>query len=192
MNANVIMAIGGGSHPDGIKILYDLAKECPTDRIIELGSFVGKSAIIMASALKDAQRKGTVICVDWFHNNIKYWGPGHPTYTDCLASFWEHAQAAGVGDYLVTIKQEITQTIKNLNGQFGMIYIDGGHTIDHVLPNALWAWEHLVPNGILLFDDYDLSGKHPWKDVKTAVDCLLIKWNKTIYKQGALMVAIKK
>lgn len=192
MNMNLISSISGGMHPDGINLIYELAKESPTDRILELGSFVGKSAIIMATALKESNRKGTIICCDRFAKNITFWGSGHPMYPDSFKSFWEHAQMAKVADYLVTLRGEISWILRNLQGMFGMIYIDGGHTIEHVLPNALYAWEHLVDGGILLFDDYDRTGKHKWKDVKTAVDCLLVKWNARIYREGALMVAVKK
>ena len=192
MNINLINRISGGNHPEGVKLLYELAQESPTDRILELGSFVGKSAIVMASALKDAGRKGTILCIDRFANNIKWWGPGHPSYPEALKSFWEHADYIGVSDYLVAIQSEITTAISRMQGKFGMIYIDGGHTLENVIPNALWAWENLVEGGILLFDDYDHAGTHTWKDVKTCVDCLLVKWQRPIYKQAALMAAIKK
>jgi len=192
MNMNVISSISGGMHPEGVKLLYELTKESPTDRILEMGSFVGKSAIIMATSLKESGRKGTIICCDRFKNDIKFWGAGHPSYPESLKSFWEHAEMAKVADYLVTLRGEMNWILRNLRGEFGMIYIDGGHTIDQVIPNALYAWEHLVEGGILLFDDYDRTGKHKWKDVKICVDTLLVKWNRHIYKEGALMVAIKK
>ena len=192
MDMDIINKIPGGSHPAGIGLLYELVKESPTPRIVELGSFVGKSAIIMALALRKSGRKGTIICVDRFKKDMIYWGPGHAKFECPLRSFWEYAKMACVEDYLITIKAEIGPITRALKGKFGMIYIDGGHTIEQVIPNALWAWDNLVEGGILLFDDYDIKGTHKYKDVKIGIDCLLSKWDRQIYKQAALMVAIKK
>ena len=127
-----------------------------------------------------------------FVNNIKFWGAGHPEYSDSYKAFWEHAEYMGVSDYLVTIRGEIGYVLRNLKGKFGMVYIDGGHVIEQVIPNALWAWNNVVEGGFIVFDDYDVNGTHKWKDVKICVDALLVKWNRKIHKQGALMVAIKK
>ena len=192
MDMSLIHSIAGTRHGKAIELLYRLAGETKLPRILELGSFVGKSAIIMATALKEKHGHGTVVCCDRFAKNIQYWGAGHPVYKDSYKSFWEYARQAKVEDYIITICGEIDRLQKMLCGKFGLIYIDAGHTVDQVLPNALFAWDNLIEDGVLLFDDYNNNPDYKWRDVKLCVDVLKDKWGKEFYCQEAMMVGFKK
>jgi predicted O-methyltransferase YrrM len=41
---------------------------------------------------------------------------------------------------------------------FDIIYIDGSHTADDVLEDAVLSWRQLKPGGLLIFDDYQADG----------------------------------
>jgi len=43
---------------------------------------------------------------------------------------------------------------------FDIIYVDGSHTADDVLADAVLSWELLRTGGIIIFDDYQWDGSH--------------------------------
>ena len=54
---------------------------------------------------------------------------------------------------------------------FDFIYIDGDHAAPAVLADAVGAWTHLRPGGLLAFDDYHWhSGQGPTHDPQLAID----------------------
>ena len=58
--------------------------------------------------------------------------------------------------------------------QYDFIYIDGDHTAQGVLKDAVDADRHLKVGGIMAFDDYTWTmGGHPLLDPKPAIDAFL-------------------
>jgi len=70
--------------------------------------------------------------------------------------------------------------------QYDFIYIDGDHTAEGVLKDAVDADRHLKPNGIMAFDDYTWSlGLDPLLDPKPAIDAFM-----TVYGLHYAMMAV--
>ncbi len=51
--------------------------------------------------------------------------------------------------------------LKKLKPQsFDIIYVDGSHTADNVLTDAVLSWQLLRKGGVIIFDDYRWDGRH--------------------------------
>lgn len=171
-------------------ILYEYALEAPIPRILELGSFVGKSSIVLASAIK--KRDGVLVCIDFFWKNFRYVTPDtEEIIPDVLESFWSNIRERNLENYVMTLRGNHNTIIPTLRGEFGMIFIDGGHTIENTLSVALDSWERLGKGGYLVFHDYNNT---TWPDVKICVDVLKNKWQREFIKKAknSNMVVLQK
>jgi predicted O-methyltransferase YrrM len=68
--------------------------------------------------------------------------------------------------------------INNRSQSFDFIYIDGDHTANTVLSDAVLSWELLKVGGIMAFDDYEWT--HPDGDTfapRVAIDAFLNVFN---------------
>lgn len=172
------------------EILYDMASKSPSNLILELGSFVGKSAIPLGTAMQE--RKGTLICVDLFNKNQKYEGSAEEQIVpDTETAFWNNINEHNLGDSIISLKGNYNDILPTLKGKFGLIYIDGGHEIKDTIFATDWAWKHLTIGGLLIFHDYK---NNKWPDVRLCVDILKQKWGVEFLKTSSNfnMVVIKK
>ena len=113
----------------------------PDTHYLEVGVFEGRSAI-------------------WMLNNILI----HPTSTltgidlfpgDLKERYLANLQLAGAADKAITITGRSQVELRNLKpDSYDIIYIDGGHTADMVLADAVLCWDLLRVGGLLIFDDY--------------------------------------
>jgi len=172
------------------EILHEHALKAPTPRILELGSFVGRSSIALASAMK--KRGGVLVAMDLFSKNFRYIKPGEDEITlDAFETFWNNIKERHLENYVLTLKGNHNATLPILGGSFGMIFIDGGHKIENILFVALDAWERLDKGGFLVFHDYNNA---KWPDVKICVDVLKEKWSRNFIQQSknSNMVVLQK
>ncbi len=181
----LLEGITAGIEKDEIPFLYELAQDAPINRVLELGSFVGKSTIVLALAMQESE--GLVIACDYFPQNATDWTNDH-IIKDTYLDFWQNLTTRGLDKSVISIKQDIKTLLPTLGGQWGLIFIDAGHTVDQVLMQSIWAWDKLPKGGYLAWHDYD---RKAWPDVKTTIDVLINKWDRKLIRRGFL-VAIKK
>ena len=106
------------------QVLHDYALLSPIPNYLEIGTFAGRSASIIANVAKD--RNGFVICVDFFMRNHKLWGTDR-IIPDVLIEFRENMDKLGLSDNVIAIKGNTDAILPMIDGKFGMIYVDGGH-----------------------------------------------------------------
>jgi predicted O-methyltransferase YrrM len=110
----------------------------PGVRSLEIGSFEGRSATWLLKNIL-THETSTLDCYDlcqspWierFQANIQPWR--HRITLHCGQSFW---------------------TLRGLEGEYDIIYIDADHAPYGVLSDAVMTWPSLKVGGILIFDDY--------------------------------------
>ncbi len=145
--------------------------ELRPDVIIEVGSFIGQSAIHMAGLLKAAGLDAAVLCIDTWLAERQLWsrpeirGPalrfehGRPqVYYSFLATVVD----AGLTDYIVPMPMDsksAARYLQDLNIDASLIYIDGNHEGGEVYTDLAAYWARLRPGGIMLLDDYVPSKK---------------------------------
>ena len=113
---------------------------------LEIGAFEGRSMLWMfENVLTDPSSRVTVVDV--------FMGDYEQTFDDNLA-------ASGFADRVTKIKGPSGQVLRAMTEpRFDVIYIDGSHTADDVLADAVLAWDLLELGGLLIFDDYEWKGR---------------------------------
>lgn len=142
--------------PNWVRIFSALPK--PPRRILEVGSYEGRSAIFFLNFFKNAE----LTCID----------PLKKVVTDSLRpNLEEFGLRARV---IMDRSTPILDTFARNNEKFDIIYIDGDHYRDQVLLDSVQAWSMLTVGGLMIWDDYDWPGaKTPEENPKRAIDSFL-------------------
>ena len=76
---------------------------------------------------------------------------------DIESAFSANLQQSGGADRTTVIKGFSQEELRELPAQFyDIIYVDGSHSADDVLEDAVLSWRLLKDGGLLIFDDYEL------------------------------------
>jgi predicted O-methyltransferase YrrM len=108
--------------------LYDAAAACPPrGTIVEIGSFHGRSTIVLASACPDDAR---VIAVDPHAGNDR--GPQEIDGFEVEAdqdheTFLQNLRDAGVADKVRHLREFSHDAIAEIEGAIDVLYVDGAH-----------------------------------------------------------------
>ena len=143
-----------------------LIEELKPSLIIEVGSFLGGSAITMGGKLKAlGLNDSAVLCVDtWLAEEILWSMPEHRaklkiTYgTPCFYyTFLSNVIDRGLQDTVVPLRMPSVSAgryLRKLGITAGLIYIDGCHEEGDVMRDLEMYWAILEPGGAMLIDDY--------------------------------------
>ena len=140
--------------------LYDAAKNCPAGgRIVEIGSFQGRSTIVLACA---ADATVEVIAIDPHAGNDR--GPQEiDGYADEAASdheqFNANLAAAGVLDRVTHLRAFSNDALDDVEGEIEVLYVDGAHRYRPALAD-IRAWGAKVGDGgtLLIHDSFSSIG----------------------------------
>ena len=113
----------------------------PDIHYLEVGVFEGRSAIWMLNNILTHQTS-TITGIDLFPGDLK-------------ERYLANLQLSGAAEKAITISGRSQVELRNLRpDSYDIIYIDGGHTADMVLADAVLCWDLLKVGGLLIFDDY--------------------------------------
>jgi len=167
--------------------------------VVELGSYKGKSACYIGSALKYCEKKNVFLhCVDlWTKGDInKQYSVTNPlrNYGVMYHSLRAHKKfnsqttRVGITDLIVTHMIDTTELSKSWDKPIDFLFIDANHLYEGV--HADWEnWNGFVKKGgYVAFHDY----KKLWKDVQRVVDTEVDyeKWER--FAQVISLCTIKK
>lgn len=118
--------------------------------IVEIGSYMGKSTILMAMGLRDSGNTGAkVYAVDHFvgsseHENIS-----------TFESFRRYVSEFGVEDYIQVIKTESQLAAEewDIGDRIDFLWIDGGHEYEYVSMDLLLWYRHVRLGGVIAVHD---------------------------------------
>jgi len=140
---------------------YDIiVDQIPDDgKIVEIGSFLGRSTHYLATSLVNANKENVKIyCVDTFegsteHANIKLPKDFSSIFRDNLQYF--------IGRNMVNVCQGRSDEKRILDmfedNSVDYIMVDGAHEYDAVQDDILNWWPKLKENGTMVGDDYLLN-----------------------------------
>lgn len=113
---------------------------------LEVGVFEGKSVVwMLENILTDPSSH--VTAVDIFPGELK-------------STFLRNVELAGRTEAATAIEGLSSVELRKLPLQdYDIIYIDGSHTADDVLADAVLAWGLLKPGGVMIFDDFLWVGR---------------------------------
>jgi hypothetical protein len=151
--------IGGWMFAGEHEFLWELStrREAAGD-VIEIGTWMGKSACILAGACAETASGTRVVCVDTFrmtgtqsqetyHRRIMKEQPG--TFYQFLAN----ADRFGFMDLVVPIAAFSTRALPLLRGPFRMAFVDGAHDRENCQRDCELCFELLARGGVLAVHD---------------------------------------
>lgn len=152
--ADSVAAIEGWMTPDQGRRLFDAAARCrPEGRIVEIGSFRGKSTIVLATAAADGVE---VVAIDPHAGNDR--GPRELHGFEAEAAddhdvFVANLTAAGVADRVRHVRAFSTAAHVEVGDPIDVLYIDGAHRYAPARRDIVeWGWR-VADGGTLLIHD---------------------------------------
>ena len=151
-------------------IFESVLTQLKPERIVEVGSWKGLSAIHMATLLKRAGAKGfEILCVDTWLGSAEHWlKRDDPIFFDSLRLKFGHPRLYDqfLANVLATRHDDVITPFPLASGQaavflaakavkFDLAYIDAAHDEVSVKADLDSYWPLLRSGGVLLGDDYD-------------------------------------
>jgi predicted O-methyltransferase YrrM len=146
--------VDGWMSPDQARALYDAALACSAgDQIVEIGSFRGRSTIVLASV---AAPGVDVIAIDPHAGNDR--GPDEiEGFVDEAAEdhgvFNANLAAAGVSDRVRHVRAMSHAAHGNVTGEIQLLYIDGAHRFAPARQDIDEWGRRVLPGGTMLIHD---------------------------------------
>ena len=128
------------------------------ESILEIGCHEGRSTCWMLENL--LAENGAITCIDPFANEpLSAFRNEHPPENRIIEQIFLHntdlARQPGQKIRLMpTLSFYALAELITENAQFDFIYVDGSHSADEVLADAVMAFGLLKKNGYMIFDDY--------------------------------------
>ena len=176
-----INAVKGFLAPAEGRALFDAAKSVASlGPVLEVGSYCGKSTVYLGTACKETAN--TLFAVD-HHRGSEEHQQGEEYHDvdlydaaadlmDSLPAFRATLRAAQLEEVVVPIVAASVVAARHWRTPLGMVFIDGGHSLEAAM-NDYRAWaSHLVPGGLLaihdIFENPAEGGQAPHEILKLA------------------------
>lgn len=148
--------------------LYDHQVKCMNGRpahFVEVGSWLGKSAVYMGTRIKESGKDIRFDCVDTWAGGTDDTLNGPVNHMvmkaggSVMDKFLENVRRNGLQDHIRTIRSDSAEAAgQYADGSLDFVFIDADHTADAVLRD-LRAWRPKVrPGGMLAGHDCDEEG----------------------------------
>jgi MMP 1-O-methyltransferase len=153
------MDVSGFLMPIEAKALYDLARSLGPDCVIvEIGSWLGKSASVFGLALRGTTT-AHVFCIDPFdasgdkRSQDTYRARQQKLERSLIQQFRDNVGNAGVGHHITPIRGFSHEVVAGWEREIDLLFIDGDHSYDAVKLDFL-QWSTFVrPGGYVCFHD---------------------------------------
>jgi MMP 1-O-methyltransferase len=157
----VAKAVPGFLGEDEARFLGMAAACTPSQgSIVEIGSFKGKSTVVLAKVAKH-YGLGPVVAIDPHNFNDPEFEeyrrvPNATTYDD----FLKNLESAGVSDQVDVRRAFSGEVAANWNGPIRFLWIDGDHTYSGAKADFDGFFPHVSPGGVVAFHDalHEYSG----------------------------------
>lgn len=136
------------------RMLWDAARELGAGaRVVEIGSYHGRSAIVLARALAGG---GEVVAIDPHAGNDRgpqeWEGPAAAGQAD-HERFLGNLARAGVRERVRHVREPSRAALGAVEGPIDLLYVDGSHRYREALPDIRDWGSRLGPEGLLLIHD---------------------------------------
>ncbi|MCU1360799.1 MAG: hypothetical protein JWN99_2088 [Ilumatobacteraceae bacterium] len=151
---DAVATVDGWMSPDQARRLYDAASRTRSgQQVVEIGSFRGRSTIVLASAVADGVH---VIAIDPHAGNDR--GPQEiegfqQQAADDHQVFLDNLAAAGVTDRVTHVRAFSDAALAQVNGRVDVLYIDGAHRFAPARADVRDWGARVVPGGTMLIHD---------------------------------------
>jgi predicted O-methyltransferase YrrM len=177
---------------EGSALFEAAADQSSCGPVLEIGGYCGKSALYLGTACKSAGE--LLFSVDhhrgseenqpgWDYFDPEVWDEAAKA-VDTLPFFRETIRRAGLEGTVIAVVGRSIDIARRWQTPLSMIFIDGGHTMEHAL-NDYRGWSpHLMPGGILaihdVFPDPADGGRPPYEIYQRALASDLFSEEKAV------------
>jgi predicted O-methyltransferase YrrM len=150
----VTRGVEGWLSDDQARVLWDRARELPPGgRIVEIGSYRGRSAVVLARA---AGHQVAVVAIDPHAGNDR--GPrqirGSPEQGEAdFRAFRDNLHGAGVADAVRHLRLASADALGELDGPLDLLYVDAAHRFGPARADIVQWGGRVRPGGVLLVHD---------------------------------------
>jgi predicted O-methyltransferase YrrM len=145
----------------------EAVRRSPGLPLLEVGTYCGRSTILLAHAAREAGGAGTVAVTVDHHRGSEEQQPGWRYHDpelvdrdhraegrmDTLPTFRRTLYAAGLEEHVVAVVGRSPQVAALWSKPLALVFIDGGHTDEHAT-NDYEGWApHVAPDGLLVIHD---------------------------------------
>ena len=165
---------------EGAALRAAARRAAPLGPIVEIGSYCGKSTVYLGLGAREGG--GLVIAVD-HHRGSEENQPGAAFHDpdladgaggiDTLPWFRRTIRAAGLDDVVVPVAAASREFRRIWQGPAGMVFIDGGHTIEAAVADYRAFAPLVAPGGVLAIHDVHIEpeggGRAPFEIYRLAL-----------------------
>ena len=171
------LRIEGQSSDEKIIALMEIFRSCPQGDIVEIGSFWGRSACVLALLAKH-YTIGSLLCLDPWTNDdahqagvsdnvndeardIDFDSAFHGFQLNLMPYSNQHINfiRGGAHEALAQYKPAMEITTESFgttrySGKIACLHIDGNHDLPHITQDIADWVPHVIPGGWIIIDDY--------------------------------------
>ena len=153
----------GSDHP----VLAAAIEKLRPKRIVEVGSWKGRSAINMARVVRALGLECEIVCVDTWLGSPEHWLRAAPGWYESLAlkggypqlyyTFMGNVIRHGFQDIITPVpmtSESAAVVLGHLKASFDIAYIDAAHEYAPAKRDFVAYWDLLNENGAMIGDDY--------------------------------------
>lgn len=146
-------------------VFAELLSSVECGRVLEIGSWMGASAIHMAGLVPDAH----ILCVDTWLGSTEFVGSpkwGHVPRELHMVHGWPHVYYRFLANVVLSNNagritpfpmdsRHACQWLHQRGFKFDAVYVDAGHEVFDVVDDIAWAIKLVRPGGVVFGDDYN-------------------------------------
>ncbi len=154
--------VKGFLDPSEGEALFEAAhRQAPLGPVVEVGGYCGKSAVYLGTACAaagelmfsvDHHRGSEENQPGWDYFDAEVWDIAAEA-VDTLPFFRDTIRRAGLEGTVVPIVGRSVDIARRWRTPLSMVFIDGGHTMEHALGDYRGWTPHIMPGGILAIHD---------------------------------------
>jgi len=145
--------------------LYRLVRHLRPQRVLEIGTQTGASAIAMGLACRDNGVEADITCVDPFYPT------GDNEGGASLAAWYANVHASGLKSGIQLLLTTSQAILPELDRRFDLAFVDGSHLYEDVRADMLMSLALLRPGGYLIAHDYII-----YESVRRACDAVIAEY----------------
>ena len=181
------------------RCLYEIALAAgPLGPCLEIGSYCGKSTLYLAAA---CQKRNSILFSIDHHQGSEEQQPGEEYFdpdlfnpqtggVDTFRHFRATIQSGGFEDTVVPIVSRSEVAARQWATPLGLVFIDGGHSMEAACTDYKAWHEQILPGGFLLihdiFPDPSQGGQAPYHIYNLALESGLFRKHSMVKTLGVL------
>jgi predicted O-methyltransferase YrrM len=155
------LGVEGFTAPVELSLLYHLSLAGGSGAVVEIGSYLGRSTIVLAGAAAEQGREG-VVAVD---PHTAALGIEGEVQQDTRGEFLANVERAGLGEHVRLFHMTSAEAASQwAGGPVRLLFVDGWHSREAVLEDVRGWAPFLTPTACIVFDDF-----LPFPGVRAAV-----------------------